>query len=742
VPLPSDEWQEVYGLYVINLPFLTLLLVSIRLRLRGVTDPTERRFWNLLTFTFACWLGALLGNIASTVIGSRAIMEILNNVPYLLAYGAFAMALEAPPYLSSAPLNRRLRALDRIGSMLVMFGLLMYFLILPGLVPTEAFWGSSLALFFVLDAYIILRLANLRRATPDEEWRSIYSWLLVGATMWGIGDLGLMLMWREVLTDPGYGSLFDLLWPVAFAAVVVATRVPEPPPKALPAVTPALGQHRMGRLVVYAVLPPILHLSLYRFASPSAEVGPARELLVLGFAAVLAALTLAYQRLLGAENRRLVREEEKARENLAHLAFHDELTGLPNREMFQDHLRLAIADAKRYRRKCAVLFSDLDRFKVINDSLGHEAGDQVLISTAERFQSTVRVLDTVARFGGDEFTIILHGISGPLDAARAAEKMLSAISEPLVVEGKKHVLTTSLGIAVFPEDGEDEATLLKNADTAMYQAKVQGRNGYRMFTEAMNAAAEERLSIEQGLRVAHLEEKFVVVYQPIVGMETAEPVGYEALLRWNHPDRGLVSPGSFIDVAEHTGLIVPIGKWVLETACSWAVQLDSTSAHPPSIAVNMSARQLEEPTVVQDTMSIVKRTGLDPRRLHLEITESLAFDTESTLEVLCDLRDFGVRIVVHDFGTGFAALSRLRDLPVDVVKIHRSFVRGIEVGSVGETIVRAIATMARALDFYVIVEGIETEEEFTVVKALGCDAAQGFFLRSPMLPEDIEKAME
>ena len=493
----------------------------------------------------------------------------------------------------------------------------------------------------------------------------------------------------------------------------------------------------MGQLVTYAVLPPLLHLSLYRFGAPSADVRSARELLVLWLVAGLAAMTVAYQRLLQAENRRLTREEELAKEKLAHLAFHDELTGLPNREMFQDRLRLAIADAKRYRRRCAVLFSDLDRFKVINDSLGHEAGDEVLISIAERLRSSVRVLDTVARFGGDEFTIILYGIGGPLDAARATEKMLAALSEPLVVQGKKHVLTTSGGIAVFPDDGEDEAALLKHADTAMYQAKLQDGNSYRLFTEAMNDAAEERLAVEQGLRTASLDDNFLVFYQPVVGIATGEPVAYEALLRWNHPGRGVVAPLSFIDVAEQTGLIVPIGKWVLETACAWVAQMDSVFALRPSISVNMSMRQFQEPTVVRDVMAIVRRTGLDPRRLYLEITESIALDSESTAQVLAELREFGIRIAIDDFGTGFAALSRLRDLPVDVVKIDRSFVRGIEADSVGETIVRAIVTMARALDFYVIAEGVETEAEFSVVKALQCDAVQGFFLQAPMPPEEI-----
>ena len=589
VPVLGDEWRAEYG-GAIELPFLALLIVSVRLRLRGVTKPTERRFWNLLTFGFACWAGALLSDVVGhTLLGSGTAWDLLSNLLYLLDFGAIALALEVHPRVRSDGMSGHLRALHLIGSFLVIFGVLLYFLILPGL-QGSAFWASSLALFVALDAYIVLRLTSLSRATPSVEWRSIYSWLLVGVTLWGLGDLVRVLVWEQILPEAVTRSVLDLIWPAALVAVVVATRVPREPTQSPPEVTQA-GEHvGMGPLVVYAVLPPLLHMSLYRFGSPLAEMRPLRELLVLGFAAVLAAMTFAYQRLLHADNRRLSLEDESAKERLVRLAFHDELTGLPNREMFQDHLRLAIADAKRYRRRCAVLFSDLDHFKAINDSFGHEAGDQVLIATAERLRSTIRVLDTVARFGGDEFTTILYGIGGHLDAALVAEKMLTSLSEPLVIQGKKHVLTTSVGIAVFPDDGDDETALLKNADTAMYQAKLQAGNSYKLFTEAMNDAAEERFAIEKGLRSASLADNFMVYYQPIVTVATGEPLGYEALLRWNHPERGVVAPRNFIDVAEQVGLIVPIGKWVLETACAWAAQMDSTSDNPPSVSVNMSMR--------------------------------------------------------------------------------------------------------------------------------------------------------
>jgi diguanylate cyclase (GGDEF)-like protein len=446
---------------------------------------------------------------------------------------------------------------------------------------------------------------------------------------------------------------------------------------------------------------------------------------------------LAYQALLRRENRRLAEEESRAQERLQHQAYHDDLTDLPNRILFCDHLRLAIARAKRYHTRCAVLFFDMDQFKVINDSLGHEAGDQILVAMADRLRTKIREVDTVARFGGDEFSVLVQDIQEVLDAAKLAEILLAALSEPVVVAGKEHVLTTSVGIALYPDDGEDEATLLKHADIAMYQAKRKGRNAYKLFTPAMNDAAEERLAVEQGFREALSNGHLEVHYQPIIDLASRKPIGCEALLRWNHPKKGLIGPASFIGVAEQTGLIVPAGEWVLEVACTWAQKLESTLAQDLSIAVNLSPRQLQERSFAAKVAAILNRTGLDPSRLQLEITESMALEADSTVEVLSGLRDLGVRIAIDDLGTGFSGLSRLRDLPMDVIKIDRSFIRKIHADPVGEAIVRGVVGIAKALDLYVVAEGVETEEQLAVVKRLKCNAVQGFLLHRPLPPEEL-----
>lgn len=742
-PILSDEWRTLYGRHLIDLPFLGAMLIAIRLRLRRVSNDTERRFWNALTFGFAWWFGILVIEIFyRRLIGWEALWPIINNVPYFIFYGSIIAALEMQPYSRSDASTLRLRTLERIGSFAFLLALLLYFLVLPGLMEMDltAFWASSLALFVALDAYIILRLSNLREAAKNDEWRSVYSWLMAGVVLWGIGDAGLQLMYEGVITDPGWGTPFDLIWPLAFSAVIIATRTglyrPTPAPMALPLFAPL----RTGPLVVYAMALPLLHLSLYRYGSPDPTARVSRELLVLGSCVVLGGLAFWYHRRLQTENDRLSQQEADAKEQIAHLAFHDGLTGLPNRSLFRDHLEFAMEDARRYEHRCAVLFCDLDEFKVINDSLGHEAGDQALIATAERLKATVRQLDTVARFGGDEFAIILHGIRETLDAARLAEKLQAVFEEPLRVGSKKHVLTASVGIAVFPEDGEDEETLLKHADTAMYQAKLQGRNSYRLFTEAMNEAADERLAIEQGLRSGLIDENFVLFYQPIVEAATNRTMGYEALLRWNHPERGFVAPLNFIGVAEQTGLIIPIGRWVLETACTWAVQMETPGQEPPCIAVNMSGRQLQDPSLVTDVVEVLERTGLAPSRLYLEMTESIAIADDSTPRVVEQLRDLGVRIVIDDFGTGYAALSVLRDIPMDMVKIDGSLVTGIESNAVGETIVFTIITMAKKLGLYVVAEGVETEAELAIMKRLECDAVQGYFLASPQPPEEFHGA--
>lgn len=745
VPFLSEEWRVFYGLHIVSLPLLGVVLVAIRTRLSDVTEETERRFWNLLTLSFASLFVAEAISVVVTDswIDSPTIRQFVEDGPYLMFYGALAAALDTHPKVRSPHETRGLRALDRVGSFVLLFGLLSYFLVLPGLSSqgSSTFLSSSLALFVALDAYVVLRLWHLRGAASTSEWRSIYTCLMAGAAMWTFTDLAQSLEYEGILTDPGWGTPSTVIWPLSMVAVVVATRfgVNETGPgPVVEAIRQPLG---MGPLAVYALAPLLLHVALYRFGFPDQALRAPRESLVLGVTALLAALALGYHKFLQVENRRLTEQEGRAKQTLAHQAFHDELTGLPNRNMFRDRLRLAIADASRYGRKCALLFCDLDHFKVINDSLGHEAGDRALVTISNRLQHSIREVDTVARLGGDEFAIIMRGVRGALDAAILAEKLLGTVGEPLMEKDRKHVLTASVGIAVYPEDGADEETLLKHADTAMYQAKLHGRNTYRLFEEAMNEAAEERLSIEQGLRTGLIEDNFTVFYQPIAEAGSGRPIGYEALLRWNDPERGFVEPINFIDIAEQTGLIVPIGKWVLETACTWASQMDPTAVDPPSISVNISMRQLRDPALTQDVRRILERTGLAASRLHLEITESMSLTADTTAAVLERLRDLGVRIAIDDFGTGYAALSRLRDLPVDIVKIDRSFVKNIEVNPVSEAIVLAIVRMAKALDFSVIAEGVETQEELTVIQQSECDAVQGFFLCAPMPPEELEEAI-
>jgi len=383
----------------------------------------------------------------------------------------------------------------------------------------------------------------------------------------------------------------------------------------------------------------------------------------------------------------------------------------------------------------------VDQFKVINDSLGHEAGDEILIVLADRLRSKVREVDTVARFGGDEFSVLVQDIREVVDAAKLAENLLAALTDPVVVAGQELVLTSSAGIALYPDDGEDEATLIKHADIAMHQAKKRGRNAYQLFTTAMNDAARERLTVERGFREALSNGRLEVHYQPIIDLMSRQPIGCEALLRWNHPTKGLIGPASFIAVAEQTGLIVPAGEWVLEVACTWAQQLESTVAKNLSIAVNLSPRQLQERTFAARVAAILDRTGLDPTRLQLEITESMALDADSTVEVLNGLRDQGVRIAIDDLGTGFSGLSRLRDLPMDVIKIDRSFIRKIHDDPVGEAIVRGVVGIAKALDLYVVAEGVETQQQLDVIERLHCHAVQGYLLHRPLPPAELNELL-
>ena len=428
-----------------------------------------------------------------------------------------------------------------------------------------------------------------------------------------------------------------------------------------------------------------------------------------------------------------VTQRKTVEEHIEYQAYHDALTGLPNRRLFRDRLTVALAHARRLKHPLAVMFLDLDRFKVVNDTLGHSVGDEFLKAVAMRLQSTLREEDSVARMGGDEFTVLLADLKTSNDAAKIAQKVLDTVAQPLPIEGTELFLTTSIGIALFPSDGDTAEALLANADHAMYRAKDAGRNSYQMFTPAMNSRALERLSLESDLRHALGRNELELYYQPQINIATGRITGVEALLRWNRPGFGLVGPKEFIPVAEETRLIVPIGEWVLNEACRQAKAWEQGRQSPFRMAVNLSPRQFQHSDLPQLIAAALEVSGLAPSSLELEITESLAMqNTTRTIATLHRLREMGVQIAIDDFGTGHSSLNYLRSFPIDGVKIDQEFVQEIDASAADRAIVSAVIGMARGLRLRVTAEGVETERQLNFLREQGCEDVQGFLFGEPV----------
>jgi len=420
-------------------------------------------------------------------------------------------------------------------------------------------------------------------------------------------------------------------------------------------------------------------------------------------------------------------------DQITHSAEHDFLTGLPNRMLLNDRVNQAIALAPRHHKRVAVLFLDLDGFKHINDSLGHPTGDKLLQSIAKRLVECVRASDTVSRQGGDEFVVLLSEVERSEDTAITARRMLQSVAEAHSIDHHDLHVTTSIGVSVFPDDGLDAETLIKNADTAMYQAKENGRQSYKFFKPAMNVRAVERQAIEESLRRALERQEFEVHYQPKVSLKTGEITGAEALLRWTHPVRGPISPAQFIPIAEDCGLIRPIGNWILREACRQARAWLDTGLPLASMAVNISAIQFRNENFLQEVFATLEETGLDPKFLELELTESVLMKhAESTEVILKTLRARGVQLAVDDFGTGYSSLSYLRRFAIDALKIDQSFVRQITTTPSETTIVTAVISMGRSLNLRVVAEGVENLEELAFLQAHQCDQAQGYYFSRPV----------
>ena len=432
-----------------------------------------------------------------------------------------------------------------------------------------------------------------------------------------------------------------------------------------------------------------------------------------------------------------VTQRKQAEDQLAHLAHHDSLTGLPNRVLLLERLSQTLAYAQRQARTVAVLYLDLDRFKVINDTLGHGVGDELLKAAAERLSRAVRSSDTVARPGGDEFIVVLADVANEIDVRAVADKIVSTFNDPFIVGENEFFISTSIGVSVYPHDGTDVDTLIKNADAAMYQAKDKGRNNTQHYTAEIHDKTLRKLSLDGDMRRALEREEFVVHYQPIVEVATSRITGFEALLRWQHPTRGMIQPDDFIPLAEETGLIVPLGDWVLHTACRQQKTWERLGCASGRVTVNISARQFQQRDLVSSVRHCVDEYQIDPGTLELELTESLVMrDVPGSLRSLLQLREMGVGVSMDDFGTGYSSLSYLKNFPIASLKIDRSFIDELTLDPFDDAISLAIITLAKSLKIRVIAEGVETQVQLMKLRRLQCDEAQGMYFSRPVPAEE------
>lgn len=438
-----------------------------------------------------------------------------------------------------------------------------------------------------------------------------------------------------------------------------------------------------------------------------------------------------------------ISERRKAEEQLNYLAYYDNLTGLPNRRLFIDRLQQAMKEANRNEKLVAVLFIDLDHFKKINDSMGHETGDILLKEAAQRLRNCVRESDTVARLGGDEFTLVLTSMEHANNAVNVAEQILDNLSKPFHIKSIDLFVTASIGVTLYPLDDNSADELLRDADTAMYHAKESGKNNFQFYNNKMTARVEERLKLERELREALERDEFILFYQPQVDSESGIVVGMEALARWQHPDHGFLAADQFISVAEETGLIVPIGKWILREACKQTQLLLNSGAQPIHVSVNLSARQLEDSDIVQTVAEILKETGLEPTLLDLEVTEGMLMsDMNSVIQTLEELSALGVTISVDDFGTGYSSLTYIRRFPISTLKIDRSFIRDIPENKDDVSITIAIINMAHALGLKIVAEGVEKKEQITFLQQYKCKFVQGYYFSKPIAFDEVVKLLQ
>jgi diguanylate cyclase (GGDEF)-like protein len=710
-------------------PSLVVALLAWRAARRPVSDRPSARAWGLLAAAvLAYFLGDLVWFHIEIVLGLQPFPS-WADVGYLAFYPlALAGLLSFPGALRGHEQRARL-ALDTLtvvlgGSLLVWYFLLRPMALAEGAEPLAIALSTGYA---VGDLALLFGVVGLLLRRPAAGRRGALALLIVGLSLFFVADLAFA--WLNVQGAYHSGDWPDSLWIGALACMALGAQVERVRVGRSPAGVPdEEAGPTWTRWLPYAAIAASVVLLLV--VARDQALAPLGELI--GGVAALVGLIVGRQFLVLRENARLARQQAALVAEMAHRAAHDALTGLPNRVLLRE--RLAAALGRAGGGGAALLYLDLDNFKVVNDSRGHQAGDRLLVGVARRLRAAVRPADMVARLGGDEFTILLTERADMAAAMAVAERVAAALQTPFSVDGREFFASTSIGIAVSGPALNEPDDLLRAADTALYRAKRLGKGCAQTYDPSLQAEAERRLALEHDLRRALARGEFQVHYQPVVDLATGAVREVEALVRWRHPERGLVAPAEFLPVADETGLIVPIGQFVLDEACRQVMhwQAEFPSEPPLGLAVNVSAREFRRPTLVVDIMRVLLTTGLPPSSLMLEITESSMMENaEATLAMLRELKALGVRLAVDDFGTGYSSLAYLKRFPVDALKVDRAFVRGLEQDHEDQALVSAMVAAADALRLTVVAEGIETAAQVELLRRRGCGLGQGFYFARP-----------
>jgi diguanylate cyclase (GGDEF)-like protein len=722
-------------------------LAAISCTQRGLRmSGSVRKSWVLLGASCGAWgFGQTIWTIYETGLGREVPFPSWADAGYLAAVPLAVAGLLIMPAATQSMAGLLRNVLDGVMVALALF-CTSWILVLG---PLFAAGGDNLLSTILGLAYPVgdvvtitmLIFALLRARQGGEAARQPLYLVGLGLTGIALADSGFVYLTSQ--TSYASGNFIDLGWFAGFAILCVAARRPERP---APTNDSETGLRFVSSLSVpYTPVVVMATAVLFQYLRGERLDGPAT------FTAMAVLLLIVLRQVLTLrENLALVRnledrveqrtaDHKRLQEELAHQAFHDSLTGLANRALFKDRVEHALTRLQRRRRPLAVFFLDLDRFKAINDSFGHASGDALLIAVSKRLRDCVRVEDTVARLGGDEFAVLVENLASDSEVRIVAERVKEAFRDPIVIDGRELAIAASIGIAISEAGAETADDLLRNADLAMYRAKANG-GGARQYIPEMHAGMIERLELESDLRQALARQQLYLVYQPIVDLKTGRLSGAEALLRWQHPTRGVVSPADFIPVAESSGMIVPIGEWVLRQACRDARRWDEIPGGDVlSVSVNLSGRQLQTSELPSVVPQALLEAGLAPGRLTLEMTESVLIDrSDETLALLHELRRIGVRLAIDDFGTGYSSLSYLHRFPVDVVKVDRSFVE-LLTGEAEETsLVESIIRIGQGLRVTTVAEGIEDATQLRVLQQLGCDRGQGYHFARPMSAADFE----